>query len=369
MKKIVTVLATLALVGSLAFAQEAEATENGSSDKNAATVSFENKLYSPLIDVYVSDDGTSAIFPYLYEQMKVNVESEYVDLEVQGRVYLNPTGTVFKSIDATSLWNGLMYDPDKTYFDINFKPGYGIELGLHHSITIPGSYLVIEDDYVAIGDIGCDGFTLGYTGVPGLHLAASFDVDNLFLAITAPGSAEYVFNTGFGGWYEFKKDDSEDPFLTIGAAFEYSRGNDSAYRAGAYISCAPVDGLNIYAGYTYNTPDDDLFIPDSEWGAVNFSLSYENSGFYCAVDYNSSLLDAMYAGLLLGYNINDNWAVEVTTTTETCYSDFGNGVFCVNPWAIWSINENHELSFGPEFYFGDGNFTDFTFPVKWIYKF
>ena len=174
MKKIITVLATLALVGSLAFAQEVEATENGSSDKNAAIVSFENKLYSPLVDVNVSDDGVSAIFPYLYEQMQVNVESEYVDLEARGRVYLNPTGTVFKTIDATSLWNGFMYDPDNTYFDINFKPGYGIELGLHHSITIPGSVTFIGDRSF----YGCESLShVWYLGMrdPGSSSSETFD--------------------------------------------------------------------------------------------------------------------------------------------------------------------------------------------------
>ena len=144
---------------------------------------------------------------------------------------------------------------------------------------------------------------------------------------------------------------------------------DNAHHAGIYVSAHPIEGLDFYAGYTYNAPEDDLFIA-SEMGAVNFSMSYEHDcGFYCAVDYNSDFEDALYAGLCFGYNINDNWAAEVTTTAEAKYSDFANGEFCVNPWAIWTINEKHSLAFGPEFYFAEGGFTDLTFPVKWVYKF
>ncbi|MDD7416136.1 MAG: hypothetical protein SPI86_10285 [Treponemataceae bacterium] len=354
MKKFLSVLTVLALVGTLAFAQVASENEKAAPSAQGGKAKFKNVVHTDTVSISADE----AKFAGAYEDMQAWYNSDLLDIYARGRIVLNEEYA-----------NYIGYNHSKTRFGIKYKPGYGIELGIGQAYYIPGAYMAVEDDYVEIGNAGTAGFNFGYKPVSGLTLVASFDfVSGVYNNYIYDAAGNYIFNTGFGGWYEFTKDGEEDPLFTVGAAFEYNRNGDvtNPYHAGFYASVTPISDLSIYAGYTYNAPEGDLYITADH--AVNLSVSYEINDFYCAADYNTDFDDNFYTGLLAGYVVDD-FDISLCLTGVSSYSDFVAGEFCINPGCSWQINDNHSFAFGVDVNFAGGAWDSIDIPLEWVFKF
>ncbi|MCR4791020.1 MAG: hypothetical protein K5839_08080 [Treponemataceae bacterium] len=370
MKRFLSVLAILALVGSFAFAQEAE-----------GNVSFSNTVKTDVVGV--NADG--AAFNYVYDEMEALYLSEKVDIYAKGRIQLmTPTSDeaaaaalVGKEIAGVPVAFG--YVPDETYFGINFKPVKGLALGIGQSIVIPGAYLAVEDDDLEYGKLACPGFDIAYTGVSGLTLVAAFDfMSGVYNNYFVDANGNYVFNTRCGGFYEYSKEDSDFAF-TVGAAFRYNNGSaegiscvtpttkveSNPYHAGAYVTVTPIADLTFYAGYSYNV-DDDLYITGDH--VVNFSAAYSYEDMACAADFQTNTDGEMYAGVYFGYTIK-GFTPEVACQFTTTYADFAEGWFGVFPDVAWEINDNHKVVCGAAIEFNNGAWDCISFPCKWVYSF
>ncbi len=353
MKKFLSVLAVLALVGSLAFAQEAE-----ESNGNSGSAFFQNTVKTNV--VVISNSG--AAFNYIWEDMKAGYNSDKLDIFAKGRI---------KLMTSSGVPVAFGYVSDETYFGINYKPVKGLELGIGQSIVIPGAYLAVEDDDLEYGKLGVPGFDICVKAVDGLTLVAAFDfLSGVYNNYFVDSFGNYVFNTRFGGWYEYSKENSDFAF-TIGAAFRYNNGNplgavleSNPYHAGAYATITPIKDLTFYMGYSYNV-DDALYITGDH--VFNFSATYEYNDFACAFDYQSNTAGDLYSGAYFGYTIKD-FTPEIAVQFSTTYADFANGWFGIYPDVAWKINKNHKLVCGVAVEFDGGAWDQVNFPIKWVYK-
>ena len=367
MKKIVSVLATLALVGTLAFAQEAEATEESkSSGILNGTASFTNKLQ---INTFTATkDGVQ--FGGMWNQMEASYESDMLDIYAQARIKLN--------VSDEGVPNGIGYSGDDTYLDLNFKPGYGFEIGVHHDISIPGAYCYVEDDSMNLGQLGRDGFDFAWVAqddLEGLVLVANCDflqIDgtNYFVdpvVYVVSGAKKYAFTTGFGGYYEYAKDDSDIEW-SVGGQFLYGRDNTyNDYSAGAFVSFKTFDAWTIWTGYTYNANGD---LEDAEGSHVmNFSTSYESGNFFCGADYVTDFAKYLYTGVSVGYEFEDaGVTADVYAQGVAAYDDFANGTFWVVPDVTVKIGDFGKIRCGVEVDFDGGEWDSVSVPVRWTYK-
>ena len=378
-KHIISVLAGLALAGTLAFADG---------------LSFTNVLYTEVANFSKAGDNDLDVNfagnNQTYEQMAAGYTSEKVDIYAQARIN-------FLTADDKFI-TGFGYRGDKTFFSIKYKPVSGLDLGIGTSYNIPGAYLAVEDDYVAIGKIGSPGFNVALTGIKNLTVVVAFDfISGLYNNYFESESGDkYVFNTGVGAWYEFKNGKDATVF-TLGAAFDYSRANAGNIHAGVYGSAAPLEGLDLYFGFTYNTPGPvnekspgnpndgwkyastfDPYIRDDH--AVNFSVTYAKKSFYSAFDFNTGLrfkddndnerVPAFYAGALLGYNISKDFAVEVSSQTFGRYDEYMKGEnswVTIQPAAIWALSKHNTFVFSALVSLAENSF-NLSFPVKWTFK-
>ena len=369
MKKLLSVLLALTLTTFLVFAQdpetkqatESETTSEATSTEVAKTTTapkawFKNVVHTDT--VLFGKDGSLA-FAGAYNDMQAGYNSDILDIYARGRIVLNKEYA-----------NYIGFNHAKTRFGIKYKPGYGIELGIGQAYYIPGSYMAVEGDYVVTGNIGAPGFNFAYKPVDGVTLVTGFDfISGVYNNTIYDSEGNYLFNTGFGGWYEFKPDGAKKSLFTIGAAFEYHRNSDvtNPFHAGAYFSCNPIEGLGIYTGYTYNSANDDLYICGSDH-AINFSISYEVGDFYCAFDYDTDTTDNLYSGLTLGYVV-ESFDFSVCAQDVTTYSDFLAGNLTVHPECAWKVNGKNTLKFGFAVEFSSGSWTSIYVPVEWVYKF
>lgn len=364
MKKLLSVLAVLALVGTMAFAQEAEAVAEAAAP--AGDAFFQNTVKTDVVKIKSTANGVKVGYDYIWEEMKAGYNSEKLDIFAKGRI---------KLLQSDGVPTGIGYVADETYFGINYKPVEGLSLGIGQSIVIPGAYLAVEDDDLTYGKLGCPGFDIAYTNW-GLTLVASFDfLSGVYNNYFVDAAGNYVFNTRFGGWYEFKADkDDETPVFTIGAAFRYNNGVGASleanpYHIGAYATFTPKltnedAELQFLAGYSYNV-DDDLYITGDH--AINFSAILSVGDFSCAFDYDTNTDGDFYSGLYLSYTIND-FTPDVGFQMSTTYADFANGGFYIWPGCTWKINKHHKVYFGASLSFEGGSWDALSFPCKWVYK-
>ena len=125
-KTVLTILASMAVASSM-FAGEFK-------------LSFENKISSDVVSI--SEGNTE--FTGIKEQVTAEIETEKVDAGVSLITNLNKTGD--GNIGFTE------YEFDKAY--VEFRPVKFLSLDFNRKIFTEGSYLPIEDDNVANGNIG-----------------------------------------------------------------------------------------------------------------------------------------------------------------------------------------------------------------------
>ncbi|MGN0728843.1 hypothetical protein [Treponema sp.] len=360
MKKSLVLGAVLsaAVICGTAFAQEGEA-------DNGFSVTFSNELGSDVVNI-TEDDTT---FAGMYNELTAEMYSERVDVGVRAKFYL--TTDEDGKPEAISLRD----EDDEIDFDwfAAFRPVDMITLGLSTDFFTAGSYLVIEDDNLSKGALGSDGFTVAFTGIEGLTLAATvpfgFDETNwIDEDITDDdGKTETRhFNIGFGAEYMFRD------VISLGATFKDVCNSDD-FTFGVYAGIFPVEGLSIFAGYT--TEDDDGLCDVSGDNLVNVSVLYEADSFSLAADYLTS--DKMfYAAAKAAVSVKEIVEVSATGTLNAFYdkddaeeAEAPEQLWCIKPAITFFPNERNEICIEADFAFTNDDFDSICFPVYWKYYF
>ncbi len=355
MKKILLSVFGVSMVAAAVFAQE----------EAESVFSFTNKAGTDIVEITKEADGTSAAFGGLYNQMTAELASEKVDAMIQARVATANNGD--------GIPDGLTFSSDDFDWAMTFRPLEQIGLSLHTGIFAPGSYFAVEDDNAKGGNIGSDGFTFSFTGVPGLTAALTvpfgFDNEddgvNRFTAKDDEGNSKFAFRTGLGAYYEYES------LFTAGASL-FDIGLES-FGLGVYASVSPLEGLSIYAGYTYNESEN-LFDLALGKHALNFSAGYETGAFSAGLDYNTGFAygdDAkmFYSGISFGYSFTDAVAASLGATVKADYGNIGDGEFKIEPAVTLGLGEMGELEAGAEIIIAEKNFSSLKFPVAWTYSF
>lgn len=318
MKKTLGVVLACALAASSAFAQ---------------SLSFSNEV--SLDPVLIQKD--SATFNDLSDEVVIDFASEKVEAGV------DVTFSLTKNLDGVV--NGIDYtDVDVDWYAV-FKPVDMVTLALSKSYNVAGSYFYVEDDNMVGGNMGSEGFTVLFTGVPGLTLASSVPFANSFEKFDIRFGAEYNIN------------DVVSLGATVQDAFDSEEIN-----FGVYAAVAPVEGFSFNVGYSYN---DGIRVVNGS-NIFNFSASYGVEDFTVAVDYATSSTFC-YAGVNFDVSVTDVVGLSLCGTIDADYE--GNYIMGVAPKATFAINENNEFSVKVSTEFTSAGDYAISFPLSWTYSF
>ena len=103
MKKILSVLATLALVGALAFAQDAES--DVAEEASSGSAFFNNTVHTDTVVI----NAEGAAFAGMYEEMEAGYNSDVLDIYAKGRILLNEEFANFIGYDHGETRFGIKY--------------------------------------------------------------------------------------------------------------------------------------------------------------------------------------------------------------------------------------------------------------------
>ncbi|HAH61706.1 MAG TPA: hypothetical protein DCL73_06370 [Treponema sp.] len=352
MKKIIAAaLACAALVGGSAASAE-ESTET-----NNSVITFSNELGSDVVNI-TKDKTTFAGF---YDEVTADITSEKVDAGIDATLRLG--------VDEDGKPDSFSWSGDDFDWYLTFRPIQTVSLGFSTDFPAAGSYLAVEDDNIAGGKLGSDGFTAAFTGVPGLMLAAtvpfSSDTDggyNWFKHTETDDDGDETttyLNFGFGAEYSF----ADKGTL---AAVVHNPVNTDSFGYGVYGSLTPVEGLAVYGGYAYR--DEDGICDVAGDNLFNASVSYTKDAFGCAADYVSTDTD-FYTGVNVSYNVTETINVALGGTVNAEYDDASSGTYVLKPAVTYTPGEIGEFYAEADFSFVDEDFDSVCFPVYWKYSF
>lgn len=322
-------------------------------NESEVSLSFSNEIGSDVL-VISNDD---AVFPGVTNETIFELTSEKIDAGID---------VVFELITDEDGKPDVLSFTDFDWF-LTFRPVDSLSLNLHKDLFANGSYLVVEDDNIASGNMGSDGFSVGFTGIPNLLLVSTIPLEDNFFStsyMNDDGKEEdYYFNIGFGAeYFLFDK-------LSLSTTVKNIFNNDFT-SFGFYVGFSPIEELSIYGGYSYN---DEGFRSVYGDNIFNASFIYENDSFTFGADYVTSS-DNYYTGVSFGFALTDEISLGINATLDSVYKldDMPDGekfLFCINPNACFIINENNEIGVETVFNFTDDGFADISFPVYWNYSF
>lgn len=321
--------------------------------ENNYSLSFSNEVGSDVI--IISDEN--AIFPGIVNETIAEFTSEKVDVGIDA---------VFELVtDEDGKPESISY----TDFDwfLTFRPFASLSLNLHKDLFTTGSYLVVEDDNISSGNMGSDGFSVGFTGIPNLTLVSAIPLDSNSFSKTylnEEGKEEdYYFNIGFGAEYLLFEN------LALGATVK-NIFNTDFISFGFYVGFSPIENLSIFGGYSYNDEGFRSVLGDN---IFNASVVYEKEKITLAADYVTSN-DNYYSAVGFGFVMTDKVSLGINVTLDGVYNsdealDGEKFLLGVNPNATFLINEKNEIGVETVFNFTDEGFADVSFPVYWNYSF
>lgn len=338
-KKIVTVVAvTLACVFS-AFTNE-----------NTPSLTFSNEIGSDIVNV--SKD--SSTFAGAYNEVKAEFSSEKVDAGIDAKIVL--------ATDEDGLPQSLLFSSEDFDWYTVFRPINGFSVGFSADTFATGSYLFVEDDNIASGNLGSDGVTFSFDGIENLTLAVTVPFSeteaNFFSKTDSETDEKTLFNFGLGAEYNlFDK-------ATIAATLKNPLNSDSL-GFGFYASVTPLDGLQIFAGYSSN--EEEGLCDVAGKNLFNASIVYENDLFAVGFDYITTDSD-FYSGILFGMNATDNIAAELGVTLNSSYKDNSNIKYVFKPAVSYTVENLGEFKAEVDIGFNDSGFESVCFPVYWSYS-
>lgn len=318
-KTVLTILASMAVASSM-FAGEFK-------------LSFENKISSDVVSIY---EGNTE-FTGIKEQVTAEIETEKVDAGVSLITNLNKTGD--GNIGFTE------YEFDKAY--VEFRPVKFLSLDFNKKIFTEGSYLPIEDDNVANGNIGA-GFSVVAKPVENLSIAAGLKIPSNF----ADENNKFDFVAGV--------DYSTESF-SVGVTL-LNPVNNLGF--GVFGSFKGVENLNVNLGFSYN----DEF-KDVKGNLITLGAVYNVSIFTISLDFVSSLCgegNDLYTALCLETEVIENIIVETQATLNMDYEDSSSTEVIAELGAAY-VNGNHKVRAGVAVDIKDN--VGVSFPVYYKYSF
>lgn len=377
MKKIFAVVGA-AFVASAVFAE--------------VSVKYSNKLSSNIVEISnskskvevggttISDDKDSdTSFAGIKNKSAVDFKSDKVDAGITVYVNGNTKKYTNDNGDEKTAWLQ-SWKLDDWY--IEFRPVNILTLGISDSFYTPGSYLPVEDDNVANGNLGSD-YVVTLRPIQGLRIAGGLDNES------------YLFNSKVKPVLNFGADYVADVF-SVGATFRNVVGGSGNFGFGAYGSFSGLEGFEFTLGYSYNNEafadvDGNLLSLGVSFGKDALSLAADfvtnfGSDDAFSVDFSSISNDIdiggfdLYAGLSAGYQITEALGASVTFTYKTEFDDkLSASVITIEPDVTFAINDNNEIGAGVGIKIDNlgyensgvkisGSGTVITIPVYWKYK-
>lgn len=318
-KTVLTILATMTVAGSM-FADE-------------FNLSFENKISSDVVSI--SEGNTE--FAGIKEQVTAEIESEKIDVGVSLITNLN------KADDGNIGFTD--YEFDKAY--VEFRPLKFLSLDFNRKIFTEGSYLPIEDDNVANGNIGA-GFSVIAKPIENLSVAAGLKIPSLF----AEGNNKFDFVAGV---------DYTTDIFSVGATLRNPVNN---LGFGVFGSFKGVKDLTVNLGFAYN----DEF-KDVKGNLITLGAVYNFSIFTLSLDFVSSLGgegNDLYTALCLETEITENLILETQATLNMDYEDSKSTEVIAEVGAAY-VNGNHKVRAGVAVDIKDT--VGVSFPVYYKYSF
>jgi hypothetical protein len=352
MKKIIMAALACAVLtgGYAASAEESAETDN-------SVITFSNELGSDVANITKG----KTVFAGFYDEVTADVTSERIDAGVDATLRL--------AVDEDGKPESFSWRGDGFDWYLTFRPIQVISFGFSTDFPAAGSYLAVEDDNIAGGKLGSDGFTAAFTGVPGLMLAATIpftsDTDagcNWFKHTETNDDGDETtayLNFGFGAEYSF----ADKGTL---AAVVHDPVNTGSFGYGVYGSLTPADGLALYGGYAYR--DEDGICGVAGDNLFNASVSYTKEAFGCAADYVSAGTD-FYTGVNFSYNATETVNVALGGTINAAYDDASSGTYVLKPAVTCTPGEFGEFYAEVDFSFVDKDLDSVCFPVYWKYSF
>jgi len=339
-KKIITVLAVTSTCVFSSFSNE-----------NSSSFTFSNEIGSDIVNV--SKD--SSTFTGAYNEVKAEFSSEKIDAGIDAKI-------VF-AVDEDGLPQSLLFsDEDFDWYTV-FRPINEFSIGFSADTFATGSYLFVEDDNIASGNLGSDGITFSFNGVENLTLAVTVPFSeieaNFFSTTDSETDEKTLFNFGIGAEYNFFDK------ATIAATLKNPLNSDSL-GFGFYASVTPLDGLQILAGYSSN--EEEGLCDVAGKNLFNASIAFENDNFAAAFDYITTDTD-FYSGILFGMNATEKIAVELGGTLNSSYKDNSNLQYVIKPALIYTVENLGEFKAEVDIGFNDSGFESVCFPVYWCYSF
>lgn len=345
MKKIFAVAVAAAALSGAAFAQESE-----------SSLSFSNKVSSDIVTVDLSG-GDSTGFAGITEQMTAEYKSEKVDFSIDLRVNLDDYYKL--NSEGKPTFDGLtLSSVDGKWADgyLEFRPIPILTLYLNNGINTPGSYLPVEDDNVAAGNIGSD-FGVCLRPIDGLRIAAGADViQHIIGTQNAPD-----FNVG-----------ADYVLGNIGAIGFAVRGISSDLAIGGFFSLTAVENMTLNLGYGWYQKTG-TFKDVAGNNLLNLGFTYGIGGLSLAADFvtnlmpKTDLVEDIYAGLNVGYAITEALGVDVTAQFQfDVVSEHDNAkahsIIHIAPELTYAVGHN-SFAFGVNLDFAEKN--TLSFPVSW----
>lgn len=318
-KTVLTIIASIAVASSM-FANE-------------INLSFENKISSDVVSI--SDGGTE--FAGIKEQITAEVETEKVDIGVSLITYLNKTEN--GNVGFTD------FEFDKAY--VEFRPINFLSLDFNRKVFTEGSYLPIEDDNIANGNIAGD-FSVIVKPLENLSIAAGIKIPSIF----ADEKDKYDFDAGV--------DYSTDLF-SVGATLRNPVNN---LGFGIFGSFKGVEDLQVNLGFTYN----DEF-KDVKGNLITLGAVYNLSIFTFSLDFVSSFGNEgndLYTALCLETEITENLILETQATLNMDY-EVSNSTEVIAEVGAAYVNGNHKVRAGVAVDIKDT--VGVSFPVYYKYSF
>lgn len=373
------------------WAQDEGAKEDSS---KVGTVKFSNVFHTTVVRVTDGDIDE----PDFYDQMKATFSNEKIFAFIKARARLTRGDKNGGGEFTQGDWEGIQFKRSKFDWTIKYMPIKDLGLAMHETNYIPGTYIVVDDDNVHGGNIASHGFTVSYTGVPGLTLAASVPFDlqsdkeeethdwdrdhntNYFNGGEKTSCTGYTFRMGGGAYYE-------NDFFSIGAAFHEIGRND--FSGGAYFTLSPVEVFKFYGGYSYKNKasyiyeagyDKETGEYDHDYVNVNhvFNASFEFTPdiFVFAADYVGNVQNDIYAAVRFGVNVTDNTLVKVEglyfSKNVAKLEEKANGddpMFRIYPDVKVEMGKAGSLEVGAKVWFEASDFAYIEFPIYWSYDF
>lgn len=360
MKKVLVLFAVLALFTTSMFAQSYE---------------VYNELGSDIVRLKPEADA-KVRFAGIYDEVYGRVSSSIYTAEARYRLGMDPVGE--DHFNLTNLSSRLRAN-------VWFRPVSFMELvlGNDYYMAVPGSYMVVYDEYLDGGRYGKNGFGMSF--IP---------VDFIQFGFSIPEQSGVTFKDDFNLKFNLGGNFNINNVANVGVSFLGAAGGDQTF--GIYGNYTGSKEFYIGGGYTYDAKslavrsdylseaEEKLFSFSDHLidltGKFNFNLFRFGFDFEIGFQNEDRKYDRtpMYVGLLFELNPADKFVVKVDghyKASNISESDFNRTEIQVYPRVIVDLTSRDELGAGFKFVMVEELSKDntyhngFAIPVYWKHYF